>query len=398
MSDASRDSEGDPRPAPIDSDLARPAVAARASGRGVWLSVGAAVVLGLIVLVTLVSRRGATPEAASRVAPAATIAAPPPPPELAFAEAAGRSPVYAPTAPPTGPIVATPGFAPPLAVGGVNPEIAASELAQRRRAPSLVVDLAEPAGSAGPGVGNQAIGGPAAQGGSGGGLAGRLGPQLSGDEQFSERIGASQPDHAEATHLRNPGTVVPQGTMIPAVLETAMNSDLPGFVRAVVSRDVRGFDGKGVLIPRGSRLVGQYRSGLSQGASRIFVIWTRVLRPDGASVQIGSPGGDPLGRAGQEGKVHSHFFRQFATSILLSVINAEVSNLAAQPNTQIIIGGATTGLTSSATPYAGGQGAGSAGSQGTTLIPPTITVLQGAPISIFVARDLDFAAVGSVAK
>ena len=161
--------------------------------------------------------------------------------------------------------------------------------------------------------------------------------------------------------------------MIPAVLETAMNSDLPGFVRAVVSRDVRGFDGNSVLIPRGSRLVGEYRSGLSQGASRILVIWTRVLRPDGASVQIGSPGGDPLGRAGQEGKVHSHFFRQFASAILLSVINAEVSNLAAQPNTQIVIGGAATGITSSAAPYAVAPAPGTTGTGGTsggTAFPP----------------------------
>jgi type IV secretion system protein VirB10 len=192
--------------------------------------------------------------------------------------------------------------------------------------------------------------------------------------------------------------------MIPAVLETAMNSDLPGFVRAVVSRDVRGFDGSTVLIPRGSRLVGQYRSGLSQGASRILVVWTRLLRPDGASVQIASPGGDPLGRAGQEGKVHSHFLREFTDSILLSVIGAEVTNLAAQPSTQIVIGGATTGLTSSATPLLAQPGAyGTTGTtatgttggttSGTSGYPPTITVRQGAPISIFVARDLDFSNV-----
>nr|MBA3810961.1 TrbI/VirB10 family protein [Caulobacteraceae bacterium] len=199
-----------------------------------------------------------------------------------------------------------------------------------------------------------------------------------------------------ATSLRNPRSVVPQGTMIPAVLETAMNSDLPGFVRAVVSRDVRGFDAADVLIPRGSRLVGQYRSGLSQGASRIFVIWTRVLRPDGASVQIGSPGGDPLGRAGQEGKLHTHFFRQFATSILLSVINAEVSNLAAQPTTQIVIGGTATGVASSAAPVA--PVAGGSTTPTAPTYPPTITVLQGAPISIFVAKDLDFSTVQDLPK
>jgi type IV secretion system protein VirB10 len=212
-------------------------------------------------------------------------------------------------------------------------------------------------------------------------------------------VGVAEPDHARATSLRDIKTVVPQGTMIPAVLETAMNSDLPGFVRAVVSRDVRGFDGSDVLIPRGSRLVGQYRSGLSQGASRIFVIWTRVLRPDGASVQIASPGGDPLGRAGQSGKVNNHFFENFSSAILLSIINAEITNLAAQPNTQIVIGGTTGGVGSLSSTNPGAAAA-TAGSSALTppVFPPTITVRQGAPIAIFVARDLDFSTVPGLAK
>ncbi|MGQ4828530.1 TrbI/VirB10 family protein, partial [Enterococcus faecalis] len=79
------------------------------------------------------------------------------------------------------------------------------------------------------------------------------------------------------------------------------NSDLPGFVRAVVSRDVTGFDGNRVLIPAGSRLIGQYRSGLAAGQSRAFVIWTRMIRPDGVSVALGSPVTDTLGRAGLGG-------------------------------------------------------------------------------------------------
>ncbi|MEP6967188.1 MAG: TrbI/VirB10 family protein [Pseudomonadota bacterium] len=397
----------DPRPPPGGPAAGRggeaalrPVVAGRAPGAGLWLAVGGAVLMGVLVLLFLISRRSHADHdvQAASTAPAA-ITAPPPPPELALAEAAGRAPAFAagpqplPTvAPAPAPLPIIAGAAPFLAPAGSL----AAEIAQRRRAPSLVVDLADGGGAAAPAGGGAASAAAAGPGGASGAAA-KLGANpLSGDEQFAERIGAAEPDHAAATTLRNPRSVVPQGTMIPAVLETAMNSDLPGFVRAVVSRDVRGFDATSVLIPRGSRLVGQYRSGLSQGASRIFVIWTRVLRPDGASVQIGSPGGDPLGRAGQEGKLHSHFFRQFATSILLSVINAEVSNLAAQPTTQIIIGGTATGVASSAapvTPVAGGSTTPTA-----PTYPPTITVLQGAPISIFVARDLDFSTVKELPK
>ena len=78
--------------------------------------------------------------------------------------------------------------------------------------------------------------------------------------------------------------------MIPAVLETAINTDVPGYVRAVVSQDVRSFDGTRVLVPRSSRLIGQYQSGLQAGQKRAYVIWTRLIRPDGVSVALASPG------------------------------------------------------------------------------------------------------------
>ena len=87
----------------------------------------------------------------------------------------------------------------------------------------------------------------------------------------------------------NPATTVTEGTMIPAVLETAINTDVPGYVRAVVSQDVRSFDGTTVLIQRGSRLIGQYQSGVQQGQKRAYVVWTRLIRPDGASINIASP-------------------------------------------------------------------------------------------------------------
>ena len=90
--------------------------------------------------------------------------------------------------------------------------------------------------------------------------------------------------------------------MIPAVLENRDQFDLPGFVRAVVSRDVRGFDATTVLIPRGSKLIGQYRSGVALSQTRAFVVWSRIITPDGISIDIGSPGTDQLGRGGLEGE------------------------------------------------------------------------------------------------
>ena len=125
---------------------------------------------------------------------------------------------------------------------------------------------------------------------------------------------------ARAQALANPATTVTQGTLIPAILETAIDTDVPGYVRAVVSQDVKSFDGKNVLIPRSSRLVGQYQSGLQAGQKRAYVIWTRLIRPDGASVNLQSPGIGFDGTTGLPGDVDSRFFQRFGSAMLLSVV------------------------------------------------------------------------------
>lgn len=201
------------------------------------------------------------------------------------------------------------------------------------------------------------------------------------DEQFAGRAGDQSVPTASASRLANLGQVVVQGTMIPAVLETAVNSDLPGYARAIVSQDVRSFDRSAVLIPRGSRLIGEYKSAASIGQVRAFIVWTRVLRPDGVSVQLGSPATDEVGRAGLTGKVDGHFFERFGGAILLTAVSGLAS--AAGSGSTVVLGtttdssGASTALQSSAK------------------ISPTIRVPQGTPIQVFVARDLDFNDVGS---
>ncbi len=207
-------------------------------------------------------------------------------------------------------------------------------------------------------------------------------PKLSANESFLDRVTKARPDTVGIDRMSSIDLVIPQGTVITGVLETAINSDLPGLVRAVVSRDVRGFDGTKVLIPRGSRLIGQYSSGVALGQSRAFVIWTRLLRNDGVSVQLGSAATDPLGTAGLGGKVNSHFLRRFGAATLLSVITSGLDYLV---NTAQRGGSVTVGSPTQATQLAG------IALQRDIDIPPTIKVAQGTPIRVFVAKDLDFA-------
>jgi type IV secretion system protein VirB10 len=247
-----------------------------------------------------------------------------------------------------------------------------------RKTPTVIVDLGEAAAQPASGASLSVASGATKTAAGAADSAG-----LNADEKFAERVAAVEPERSRATVIRNTRETIPQGVMIPGVLETALNSDLPGFTRAVISRDVRGFDGSTVLIPRGSRVIGQYKSAAAQGQSRAFVIWTRIIRPDGASIQIASSGTDALGRAGLDGKVDRHFFEQYAGAILLTVLDAAVASVAGQPSTQVVIGSSTGGLA----PAAPGLTA--------TPIPPTIKVPQGSPIRIFVARDLDFSPVGA---
>jgi type IV secretion system protein VirB10 len=205
------------------------------------------------------------------------------------------------------------------------------------------------------------------------------GARPSGGDEFATRSDASATDVAVARRMVDPASTVSQGTLIPAVLETAINSDLPGYVRAVVSQDIRSFDGSRILIPRSSRLVGQYKSGLAAGQTRAYVLWSRLIRPDGVSVAIASPGTDEAGQSGLAGQVDSHFFKRFGSALLLSVVGAASA---------IGTGGASLLVSG------GGASAAGVAAQQSGGIAPTVRVSQGQPIRVFTARDLDFSQVG----
>jgi type IV secretion system protein VirB10 len=186
-------------------------------------------------------------------------------------------------------------------------------------------------------------------------------------------------DQAHATIMRHRSMIIPQGTIIPAVLETPINSSAPGLVRAITSRDTSGFDGSRVLVPKGSRLFGEYQSNVRAGQSRVLVNWTNLVRPDGVSIKLSSPAADAGGGTGVPGAVNNHILARFTSAVLQSALAVGV-NFAYRPAAGSVVIGAPI------------QAAASAGG---TLIPdaqaePTITVKEGADIAVLVARDLDF--------
>lgn len=182
-----------------------------------------------------------------------------------------------------------------------------------------------------------------------------------------------------AERFLNPSLTIPQGTVIPAVLETALDSTRAGGVRALVQRDVSGFDGSRVLIPRGSRLYGEYEASLQPGQNRAVVRWTRLIRPDGVTIALDSPSSDPLGRAGIRGKVDTKFLQRFGGALLQSVLDIGVGVAVNRATDGVIV--ALPGSTQNVRVTEPEQ------------IQPTLKVKHGTSVSVFVARDLDFSTV-----
>lgn len=191
--------------------------------------------------------------------------------------------------------------------------------------------------------------------------------------------GADGRVHARA--FVNPGTTVPQGSVIQAVMETALDSTRAGFARAIVSRDVMSFDGTRVLIPRGSRLFGNYQADVSLGQKRALIQWQRLTRPDGSLIELDSPSADPLGRAGVKGQVNTHFFQRFSGAILQSILDVGVRAATREVDGDTVIVGLPGSTTQAAT------------IRNPDDIKPTLKIRQGSSVSVFVARDLDFTAV-----
>ena len=139
-----------------------------------------------------------------------------------------------------------------------------------------------------------------------------------------------------------------------------------------------------MLIPRGSKLIGQYRSAAAIGQTRAFVVWSRIITPTGVTVDVGSPATDRLSRGGLEGRADTHFFQRFGSAILLSVVTGGIDALSrsGNGNTALIIGSP-----------AQAQNVASIALQKQIDILTTIRVPQGAPVQVSVARDLDFTGV-----
>jgi type IV secretion system protein VirB10 len=178
--------------------------------------------------------------------------------------------------------------------------------------------------------------------------------------------------------------LLPRGAFLDCTLETAIDSSLPGMTTCVLATDTFGADGAVVLLERGTKLVGETRGQVRQGAARIFVLWSEARTPRGVIVPLASPGTDELGRSGLPGEADRHFLERFGAAILISVIDGAVQAAVAgqreEGDTLVLNPSVTSDIMTEVL-------------RSTVDIPPTVVKPQGDRIQVLVARDLDFRSV-----
>ncbi len=177
--------------------------------------------------------------------------------------------------------------------------------------------------------------------------------------------------------------VVQAGTIIPAALITGIRSDLPGQIIAQVTQDV--YDsptGRYLLIPQGTKLIGQYDSSVTFGQSRVLLVWTRLIMPDGESIVLDRlPGADTQGYAGLYDQVNNHWGMLFEGAILSTILSVGVeagtsdseNNLA-----QAIRMGASNSISQTGQQIV----------QRELDVQPNLTIRPGFPVDVMVEADL----------
>ncbi|WP_212112519.1 type IV secretion system protein VirB10 [Bartonella queenslandensis] len=217
---------------------------------------------------------------------------------------------------------------------------------------------------------------------------------LQDTQNFATLLKPTKTEEAKAKLIGNRNFIIAMGTSIPCILETALNSEQPGFASCIINRDILSDNGRVVLLDKGTQVIGEYRGGIKQGQSRLFVLWTRAKTPTGVIIDLASPATDSLGRAGFDGNINTHWWERFGSSLLLTVIDGATTVL-----TNKIAGNSNKGGSNNSG-SSGFEGANNTGKEAASIalenqinIPPTLEKFQGELVNIFVAKDLDFSSV-----
>lgn len=214
-------------------------------------------------------------------------------------------------------------------------------------------------------------------------------------EAAQKESGASIAQANAVRYMHNRDKLLLQGTYLRCVLETKIVSEVKGFTSCIITEPVYSASGKYLLLPKGSKVMGQYGSSNPTGP-RMEVIWNRIITPEGIDVTLESPGVDNLGAAGHVGKFKSHWGSRLASALLISMISDAFKYAATEygPQGQTV----TTSSSTTTNPYESDT-ANTLKQQAISQLernnarPNTVTINQGTLINIYTAQDIDFSSV-----
>ncbi|MEI9405131.1 TrbI/VirB10 family protein [Mesorhizobium argentiipisi] len=215
--------------------------------------------------------------------------------------------------------------------------------------------------------------------------AGMAGGQTAQDRQLAFLNAAADRQTVTPDRVMPPASpyVLQAGAVIPAALITGIRSDLPGQISAQVTENV--YDsptGRALLIPQGTRVIGQYDSGVGFGQRRVLLVWSRLIFPNGRSIVLErQPGADGQGYAGLEDGVDYHWSELFKAAALSTILS--VGAQAGSSGQESDIGRALRSGASDSVSQVGQQVV-----QRQLEIAPTLTIRPGFPVRVIVTRDL----------
>jgi len=211
-------------------------------------------------------------------------------------------------------------------------------------------------------------------------------PGQGGMGALAQALTPTAKPRVRAGTLGDRSLILAQGAKIDCAGDTAFDSTEAGLSTCTVTKNVYSDDGRVVLIERGSQINSQYRSNLSSGQKRTFILAARIETPHGVTVEIDSPVADALGRMGIDGYVDNHWGQRIGAAMTLGITQDAIGYLATR-------GGNSNGSIVYENTQQQGNDMATRVLNSTINIPPTLTQNQGAEFTIVVARDLDFGTV-----
>lgn len=217
--------------------------------------------------------------------------------------------------------------------------------------------------------------------------------QNGGQGPLGERLNAVKTENGTTRKIMHPSLTLNKGSIVECILESRVDTSVPGMVSCIIPRDVYSSNGRVLLIEKGTKAVGEYQGAVQNGLERIFMLWTELRTPESVIVSLNSPAADALGGAGVGGWVDHHWWKRFGNALMFSMVadgfdyaitNAQKSNT----NSNVTYNNSEQGVNEII----------KAAMEQSGNIPPTLIKNPGERVSIFVARDVDFTNVYELQK